>query len=161
MTGKDGLGNDIGRFGVTDYPAPAGGCLLTDKGYSNRLKELFEYEENPSEAALHLLKYGRHFRLPGGGKIIVGRTKYDNNYIEKYYNRAADTLIRLAGVPGPLVLVPMVSDDQVIKLAASMAVGYSKAPTDSAAEVKVISPKGTEVIRALGLRPSDVKRLMI
>ena len=49
----------------------------------------------------------------------------------KYYDRSKDTLIRLAGKPGPLVLIPNVSEDPVIKLAAAMAVGYSKAPDGS------------------------------
>ena len=149
------------EFGITDYPAPAGGCLLTDPGYAGRLKELFEHDKHPSEAALHLLKYGRHFRLPGGAKIIVGRTQSDNECLEKYYSRSEDTLIRLSGKPGPLVLVPKVSDDAVIKFAAAMAVGYSKAPADSSAEVKVTSPDGIQVIRVLGIRPEDVKRLLI
>ena len=148
-------------FGITDYPAPAGGCLLTDKGYSGRLKELFEHDDNPSEADLHLLKYGRHFRLPAGAKIIVGRTKSDNDAMVKYYDRSADTLIRLAGGPGPLVLIPKVFEDPIVRLAASIAVGYSKTPVDSSAEVKVTSPEGTQVIRVLGLKPGDVKRLMI
>jgi len=29
--------------GINDYPCPAGGCLLTDRGFSNRLKDLFKY----------------------------------------------------------------------------------------------------------------------
>ena len=28
------------EFGITDYPSPAGGCLLTDPGYSRRLRDL-------------------------------------------------------------------------------------------------------------------------
>jgi tRNA U34 2-thiouridine synthase MnmA/TrmU len=149
------------EFGITDYPAPAGGCLLTEKVYSDRLRELFAHDENPSEASLHLLKCGRHFRLPGGAKIIVGRKQADNKFLQKHYDPATDTLIRLFKKPGPLVLVPGEWEEPVIRLAASMAVGYSKAPRDSAAEVKVASPGGTEVIRVLGLRPQDVKRLLI
>ncbi|MFW6284018.1 MAG: tRNA 4-thiouridine(8) synthase ThiI, partial [Desulfosalsimonas sp.] len=30
-------------FGVTDYPAPAGGCLLTDPGFSKRLEDLMTH----------------------------------------------------------------------------------------------------------------------
>jgi hypothetical protein len=149
------------EFGITDYPAPAGGCLLTEKVYSERLRELLSHEENPSEAALHLLKSGRHFRLPGGAKIIAGRTQADNNFLQQHYDPAADTLIRLHEKPGPLVLVPGEWDEPVIRLAAAIAVGYSKLPKDSAADVQVASPKGTEVIRVLGLWPEDVKRLLI
>ncbi len=149
------------EYGITDYPTPAGGCLLTEQVYSDRLRELLAHDPNPSEAALELLKCGRHFRLPGGAKIIVGRRQADNNFLQKYYNSRTDTLIRLSKLPGPLVLVPEGSDAQVIRLAAAMAVGYSKAPKDSAADVQVVSPGETEVIRVLGLRPEDFKRLMI
>ncbi len=34
------------KLGITEYPAPAGGCLLTDPGFSNRLKDLF-YVQKP------------------------------------------------------------------------------------------------------------------
>jgi hypothetical protein len=149
------------ELGITDYPAPAGGCLLTEKVFSDRLRELFAHDETPSEASLHLLKCGRHFRLPSGAKIVIGRKQADNQILRKYYDPAADTLIRLYKKPGPLVLVPGVWDEPVIRLAASMAVGYSKVPKDSAADVQVTTPDGNEVVRALGLRPEDVKRLLI
>ena len=35
------------EFGLTDYPTPAGGCLLTDPGYAHRLKELFAPQRRP------------------------------------------------------------------------------------------------------------------
>ena len=149
------------QFGITDYPTPAGGCLLTEKVYSDRLRELFSHEDHPSEAAMHLLKCGRHFRLPGGAKIIVGRKQADNQVLQQYYDRARDTLIRLSKRPGPLVLVPGSADPQVIRLAATMAVSYSKTPENSAADVQVAAPGGTEVIRVMGLSPGDFKRLLI
>jgi tRNA-specific 2-thiouridylase len=65
-------------FGVTEYPAPAGGCLLTDPNYSRRLKDLFDHQAEVREAELELLKYGRHFRLSDDAKIVVGRTKGEN-----------------------------------------------------------------------------------
>jgi tRNA U34 2-thiouridine synthase MnmA/TrmU len=149
------------KYGITDYPTPAGGCLLTEKVFSDRLRELFSHDEHPPEAAMHLLKCGRHFRLPGGAKIIVGRKKADNHVLQQYYDRDRDTLIRLFKQPGPLVLVPGSSDSQVIRLAATMAVSYSKTPENSAADVQVTAPGGSEVIRVMGLAPADFKRLLI
>ena len=32
------------ELGVKDYPAPAGGCLLTEPGFSRRLKDLLEHQ---------------------------------------------------------------------------------------------------------------------
>ena len=33
------------EYGITRYPAPAGGCLLTDPGYALRIKELLRHQE--------------------------------------------------------------------------------------------------------------------
>jgi tRNA-specific 2-thiouridylase len=63
------------QFGVTDFPAPAGGCLLTDKLFSRRLKDLFDHQETYPEKDLDLLKFGRHMRLDMQTKIVVGRTQ--------------------------------------------------------------------------------------
>jgi len=94
------------QFGITDYPSPAGGCLLTDKGFSSRLRDLFAHQEDCTENELHLLKYGRHFRLNPEAKLIVGRTRRDNEQILKYHNPAIDTVIDVKDYPGPTALVP-------------------------------------------------------
>ena len=73
------------EFGITDYPSPAGGCLLTDKGYASRLKDLFDHQDTYAEREFHLLKHGRHLRLNETIKIVVGRTKKDNENLLKYY----------------------------------------------------------------------------
>jgi tRNA-uridine 2-sulfurtransferase len=43
------------QFGLTSYPSPAGGCLLTDPGYSRRLKDLMTHSSELSKNALLLL----------------------------------------------------------------------------------------------------------
>ena len=35
------------ELNLTDYPSPAGGCLLTEKEFSKKLKDLFDFEQNP------------------------------------------------------------------------------------------------------------------
>ena len=59
------------HFGIQDYPCPAGGCLLTDPGFSMRLRDLALHEPDFSLNDVHLLKTGRHFRLSPKGKLIV------------------------------------------------------------------------------------------
>jgi tRNA-specific 2-thiouridylase len=65
------------NFGIADYPCPAGGCLLTDKNFAQRLKESFEHGED-SMRNVCLLKIGRHFRLPTNAKVIAGRDQKEN-----------------------------------------------------------------------------------
>ena len=56
-----------------NYPNPAGGCLLCEKIYGERLKQLFKRKKKISLKDIELLKIGRHF-----GDIIVGRNHQEN-----------------------------------------------------------------------------------
>jgi tRNA U34 2-thiouridine synthase MnmA/TrmU len=148
-------------FGITDYPAPAGGCLLTDRGYSNRLKDLFDHQKHTTESELHLLKFGRHFRLPNDTKLIVGRTQKDNEQIIKYHNPKTDMVMKTQNVPGPVLLIPYGADLETLRLAASVCAGYSKAGKDAMVDVQLVSPDGRETISTKGMAPNDIKTYMI
>jgi len=149
------------EFGLTDYPAPAGGCLLTDRGYTSRLKDLFEHQKETTEAALHLLKFGRHFRLTNGTKLIVGRTQKDNEQILKYHDPHKDTVVEIQSIPGPVLLIPSGTDRDTRYLAASVCTGYSKAPKEASAAVEIVTPKGRDIIKVKGILPSEIKSYMI
>jgi tRNA U34 2-thiouridine synthase MnmA/TrmU len=149
------------EFNIADYPSPAGGCLLTDKSYAARLKDLFDHQDSYTEEELHLLKHGRHLRLNENTKIIVGRTQKDNEKIKKYYNPAVDTVIKVANFPGPTVLVPKGGSKEIVILAASICTGYSKAPDLTPVKVKVETSSGHEIIEVIGLLPNDIKHFLI
>ena len=148
-------------FSITDYPAPAGGCLLTDKGFSNRLRDLFAHQEATTENELRLLRYGRHFRLNDLSKLIVGRTQADNDNLLRYHNPKTDTVIKANHFPSPVAILPNGSRKEVITLAASICAGYSKAPALTAVDVSIVSPEGGATVRVLGLLPSDVSKFLI
>ncbi|MEJ2726735.1 MAG: tRNA 4-thiouridine(8) synthase ThiI [Deltaproteobacteria bacterium] len=59
-------------FGITEYPSPAGGCLLTDQVFSKRLKDLFSSRPSPALREIEVLKVGRHFRIGPHTKLVVG-----------------------------------------------------------------------------------------
>ena len=149
------------EFGIADYPSPAGGCLLTDKGYSARLKDLFDHQDTYTEKELHLLKYGRHLRLNQTAKIVVGRTHKDNENIKKYYDPTLDTIIKVQNFPGPTALMPRGGSKEIMILAASICTGYSKAPELTPVKVEAITPHGLEVIKVIGIPPSDIKHFLI
>ena len=148
-------------FGLTTYPAPAGGCLLTDKAYSLRLRELFNHGDNCTEGALHLLKYGRHLRLSDGTKIIVGRSETDNAHILEYYDRATDIRIHSDHIPSPTVLLPAGGNRDSIVFAAALCLGYSKYPKDKRAMVTVTTPDSIEDLEVLGIPPADIQHLLV
>ena len=149
------------KFGITEYPNPAGGCLLTDKGYSDRLKDLFEHQSTYTEKELHLLKYGRHLRLDNNTKLIIGRTKQDNEKIIEYLNPSVDTVIKVKDFPGPIVLVPRKADKDIIIKAASICAGYSKAPDNTKVDASVVNSCRSETIKVTGISPEEVKELLI
>jgi len=146
---------------LRDYPAPAGGCLLTDRGYTIRLRELMEHGDACTEQALHLLKYGRHLRTTDGCKIIVGRSQPDNDHILSHYNPQKDVLIRSNGSAGPVVLLPGGGSKGSVLLAAAVCLGYSKAPKYETSEVAVQSPESKEKLAVLAIQPKDIQHLLI
>jgi tRNA U34 2-thiouridine synthase MnmA/TrmU len=149
------------QFGISDYPAPAGGCLLTDKGFSARLKDLFDRRPEATENEIHLLKFGRHLRLNPQARLIVGRTEKDNESILRYHDPAGDVVLDVRDYPSPIGLLQGAADQTSILLAAAICVGYSKAPKLAAVEVVVKRPSGEEVMRVLAVLPDDVRKLMI
>jgi hypothetical protein len=149
------------EFGITDYPAPAGGCLLTDPAYSKRLRDLFDHGHRLDRNELELLKYGRHFRLENGVKIVIGRTRKDNQSILRHADPGADTVVKMRVAPGPTVLIPNHRDPETVQRAAAICAGYSKLPEGAPAEVRVTSPRGEKTITVLPVSPASVKHLMI
>lgn len=150
------------KFGLSDYPVPAGGCLLTDKGYAARLKDLLDHKDDDSENALHLLKYGRHFRLPEGVKLIVGRTQADNENMIRYHNPEKDAMIKMKKFPGPAVLIPgNNANTDTVKFAAAVCAGYSKAPKDMPVEVSVITRDKYESVQVTALLPDAVRDFLL
>ena len=148
-------------FGISDYPAPAGGCLLTDKGFSTRLKDLFDHVGECTEAEVHLLKFGRHFRLNPQAKLIVGRTEKDNESILTYHDPQHETVFDVRDYPSPIGLLQGAAERNTVLLAAAICVGYSRAPKLSAVDVVVQSAAGKETIQAIAVLPDDVRKLMI
>ncbi|MDI6852639.1 MAG: tRNA 4-thiouridine(8) synthase ThiI [Deltaproteobacteria bacterium] len=123
------------EYGITEYPSPAGGCLLTDPRYSARLKELLARSAEVSRQDLELLKWGRHFRLPTGKKAIVGRTHKENEAIASL-KHPADLICKIKNFPGPTVLVPGSAGGEEAAMAAALTAAYSDAPEGQPVTVK-------------------------
>ncbi len=124
------------EFGLTDYPAPAGGCLLTEPNYALRLKDLLTYNPDCDCNDLSLLKIGRHFRFSPSCKIIVGRNKAENEKILSL--SAGGCLLQVKGYGSPTTLIVGEITDEALMVAASLCARYSDAKKLSEVEVTVI-----------------------
>lgn len=125
------------EFGLTDYPAPAGGCLLTEPNYAYRLNELLEHNSNPDFRDLNLLRVGRHFRCSSGCKIIVGRNKRENELLASSAE-SGDHILRVEGYGSPITIITGTATESSLTTAASLCARYSDAKHLPEVEVTVL-----------------------
>jgi tRNA U34 2-thiouridine synthase MnmA/TrmU len=146
-------------FCIKDYAPPAGGCLLTDVMFTKRLRDLFSHNEDRQIRDMELLKYGRHFRIGSGSKIIVGRNNADNEEMQKL-STEDDLILFIDDFPGPHVLVPY-GDKSALPIAASLCVRYSDAPDNI--EIKVICQhaNASTTISAKAAKKDDCEKWII
>jgi tRNA U34 2-thiouridine synthase MnmA/TrmU len=114
------------HFGIRDYPCPAGGCLLTDPGFAGRMKELMSHKPDFALNDVHLLKFGRHFRISPKLKLVVGRSEEENQKIQTFA-KTGDVLVKVLHHPGPLSLMRGEFSESELEKAASITARYSKA----------------------------------
>ncbi len=113
------------KYGLVDYPSPAGGCKLTEKGFGRRLKDLMVHEGLGDRRLVELLNIARRFRLPDGTGVILGRDAAENATLAK--TRApTDTLIAPISVPGPTALVPKACTQDGLAQAARIVCAWSR-----------------------------------
>ncbi len=152
----------VEKYGITEFPEPAGGCLLTDPGYSRRLRDLMDRGLELSRRNLELLKVGRHLLLEDGTKIIVGRNEGENNTIEAL--RLAGDLMLSTGddLPGPTVLIPGGGPEDALHFAAAVCLRYCSALTEPSAPVEVLLADGTKsIVQATACSQDEIARLLI
>lgn len=137
------------KYGITEYPSPAGGCLLTQKGYSQRLKDLLYVQKTEDKTQLHLLKYGRHFRLDSKSKLVVGRNKADNKQIMNFYDPKTHIRLRCKHLPGPDALIFGQTDETALRLAATITSGYTKAPAGALTIISIFEKQETREIEVV------------
>ncbi len=113
------------QYGIREFSTPAGGCLLTEPNFSKRMKDLIKFKPDFILKDVELLKIGRHFRLPSGTKVIIGRNEQENNKLLKL---AGDKMMHLEpqDIAGPVVLVESNTNDEDIRTAALLCSMYCK-----------------------------------
>lgn len=147
------------EFGLTDYPAPAGGCLLTEPNYALRLKDLLTYDPDCDCNDLSLLKIGRHFRFSPSCKIIVGRNEVENEKILSL--SAGGCLLQVEGYGSPTTLIVGEITDEALMVAASLCARYSDAKNLSEIEVTVIKEGTMSKLKAISRVADMIETLRI
>lgn len=125
------------ELGISEYPNPAGGCILTDRNLGRRIEQYYAGAYPTGERPLsvddiQLLLTGRQFFLFGKYWLIVGRNETENLRIASFY-RSGDWLLEMLVHPGPTALlryaetqVEPEEQEAVIHAAAGLIVYYGK-----------------------------------
>lgn len=148
------------RYEISEYPSPAGGCLLTSPDFSARLRDLFDHSEEVGLRDIELLKTGRHLRLNPSVKLVVGRNQEEN---EKLLSLTVpgDCLVEAMGVPGPIALIPGRAEGEAVMQAAAICVRYSDAQRNSAVHVQVRQAGHVRVLVTESLAEELISPLII
>ncbi len=149
------------ELGLSEYPQPAGGCLLTDPTFSRRLRELLSRVASPPMREIQLLKVGRHFWTNDGFRVIVGRDEQDNANINKLAG-PSDILLQVTGeYGGPLVLADRGISEEGLRLAASLCARYSAARKLPLVIVKITQDQESRSIETVPAEEATVQRLRL
>ncbi len=109
--------------GITGYSQPAGGCLLTDKNFSRKLKDLIDHRIEVSIEDFDILRVGRHLRISPELKIVVGRNHTENSFLERY--KHGRWLLKTVDHKGPSALLEGKPSEEELKLSCGITAGYS------------------------------------
>lgn len=123
-------------WGIKDYPASGGGCLLTEERFSDKLRDLFAHHPDADVRAVELLKIGRQFRLSPGAKLLVGRNEADNEQLGALAG-PDDYLLKVPDVAGPCGLLVGTPDAADRDLACGIVASYGKLQDEALVEVRV------------------------
>jgi tRNA-specific 2-thiouridylase len=110
---------DIRAFGT-----PAGGCLLTDPLYSQKLRELMARNEPFSMKDVALLRIGRHFRI-SDKKLVRGSNRAENDWLTSFWTPPY-TLIYPVSFKGPTGIWRGPLDATTIRTVIAILASYSK-----------------------------------
>jgi len=127
------------EWGISEYPTSGGGCLLTEKSFTGRLRDLLEKQPDASVIDIELLKVGRQFRLSDKAKLSLGRNQSDNQALKNLL-RPSDVLLRVVGFPGPFGACSGHLGEKELATAAAIVAAYGKGKDETA--VKVLATQG-------------------
>jgi tRNA-specific 2-thiouridylase len=111
------------ELGIHEYPNPAGGCLLTDIGFSRRLNDMiaaggFQMED------VELLKWGRHLRISPNAKLVAGRDQREDEQIAGLARGGDYLFMPPEEIAGSTVLGRGEFNEQLIELACKLTCYY-------------------------------------
>jgi tRNA-uridine 2-sulfurtransferase len=144
------------KLGIKEYPNPGGGCLLTDPGYANRVKDLVKYNALNLDN-LMLATVGRNYRLSPEAKLAVGRNEKENEILDTYL-KEDDISLTVKDAPGPYAILRGKVDNATLGLAASIVAYHTKLKDKDSVRVDHWKGRLTD-IHTINIKPASLEEV--
>ncbi len=148
------------EFGLEDFSAPGGGCLLTDPQYSARLKDLMKSKPDFDFNDINLLRVGRHFRLDENCRLIVGRNEKENQMITEFA-RPDDLMLEAIGTGSPIGLFISNNNEKNLELAATITARYCDLKREPLVKITCINKNDGRIMQVAPANPLNVPKYQI
>ena len=140
------------EIGLEDFESPGGGCLLTDESFAKKMFDFIKHDTFLVED-IPVIKYGRHFRLSDGAKLVIGRNQEDNAHLEavessKYVH------LKTLDVIGPHGLLSKNATQAEREFALRAMLAYTRAEADKSYDVSLAG----DVTPAFALASRDMMK---
>ena len=138
-------------WGIEEYPAPAGGCLLTLESPTQRLRNYFSFLPQANLEELYIIRYGRHIYLDANFLLVIGRNQAENQALQ-INKTPEDLLLRVTNRPGPIGLLRRNSlaqefiPQKLLQQAAALVARYSDAREEPLAEVRLYNDESEQIM---------------
>ena len=145
------------KYGIKDYPSPAGGCKLTEPNYAIRLKDALTRNEDLSEKEIELLKYGRHFISEDNTKLIVTRNGEEGEQIKSLLDEN-DTVFLASKFNGPTGIISGSYTEKDKELISKIVARYGKGKNEEEVEVKY-GINGNQFKNSVKVKPASEEEI--
>ena len=113
------------ELGITDYPTPGGGCILTDPNRAVRIRRYYAEHSEVGVSDMRLLLMGRQFILPGGSWLVLGRDQRENEALAGMH-RPGDLFLQMEDWPGPVGVIRNFTTQEDLAAAAGLVRCFSR-----------------------------------
>ncbi len=146
-------------WGLVDYPPSGGGCLLTEVGFSARLRDLLRDNPQADVRQVQLLKAGRYFRLSAQARLFLGRNQEENQKLEALV-LPSDRLLRAADFNGPFGILVGEPTAPELHQAAALIAAYGKGRELTTVEIQVRQGEREEIV-SVAPAGEELKRTIV
>lgn len=148
------------QLGLEGFSQPAGGCLLTDPGFSRRLRDLLTNQRELNLDDIEFLKLGRHFRLSPQAKLVLGRNQEENERLISLV-QPRNLLLKPMDIPGPIgILKAEIISQELLKLSAGFLARYCD-QNDGGVRISIEGDRDRKIIHCSALKPEELDVLRI